>query len=176
LLASASSESVRIWPLAPALHPSTLPAPPDSFGAVVFVSRDGALTLRSAKGREVTLDDPRSGQDAVAAAVSKDGSRVLVADKKKTLKLYALSGSREPLATFDVPGAEWKAVGFLSNPDRMVGETTKGTFYAWPFFKNRNELIEFAEKSLPVDENRKRIELSLPDKCRFGIEMTSPPC
>ena len=34
LLASASSESVRIWTLTPALHPSALPAAPDLFGAV----------------------------------------------------------------------------------------------------------------------------------------------
>ena len=58
----------------------------------------------------------------------------------------------------------------------MVGESTKGEFYAWPFFKDRKALIEFAKESLPLDENRKRIELSLPDKCRFGIETQSPPC
>ena len=64
----------------------------------------------------------------MAAAVSKDGNRVLVAEKEKTLKLYDLSASQAPLAKFEVPGAEWKAVGFLSEPDRMVGETTKGEF------------------------------------------------
>ena len=58
----------------------------------------------------------------------------------------------------------------------MVGETTKGEFYAWPFLKDRKVLIEFAKENLPLDETRKRAELSLPDKCRFGIETQSPPC
>ena len=160
LLASASSESVRIWTLTPALHPSTLAAAPDLFDAV----------------RYVALDDPSAWQNVVAAAVSKDGDRVLVAEKEKTLKLYDLSASQAPLAKFEVPGVEWKAVGFLSEPDRMVGETTKGEFFAWPFFKDRDALIEFAEKSLPVDQNLETIELSQVDKCRFGVETKSPPC
>jgi hypothetical protein len=99
-----------------------------------------------------------------------------VAEKKKTLKLYDLSASRSPVARFEVPGVEWKAVGFLNEPDRIVGETTKGEFYAWPFFKDRNALIEFAKKSLPLDQNLKTIELSQEDKCRFGVETNSPPC
>ena len=176
LLASASNESVRIWTLTPALHPSTLPAAPDLFGAVrSFELQAGALTLHIGEQRDVTLDDPRPGQN-VAAAVSKDGNRVLVAEKEKTLKLYNLSASRAPVAKFEVPGVEWKAVGFLSAPDRMVGETTKGEFFAWPFFKDRIALIDFAEKSLAVDQNLKTIELSQVDKCRFGVETRSPPC
>jgi hypothetical protein len=122
------------------------------------------------------LDDPSAGQDVAAVAISKDGNRILVAEKKKTLKLYDLSASEAPLAKFEVPGVEWKAVGFLSEPDRMVGETTKGEFFAWPFFKDRNTLIAFAKKSLPIDQNLKTIELSQEDKCRFGVETKSPPC
>jgi WD40 repeat protein/energy-coupling factor transporter ATP-binding protein EcfA2 len=177
LLASASSESVRIWTLTPALHPSTLPAAPDLFGAVGPPElQAGALTLHIGEQRDVTLDDPRPGQNVVAAAVSKDGDRILVAEKEKTLKLYDLSASQAPLAKFEVPGVEWKAVGFLSEPDRMVGETTKGEFFAWPFFKDRDALIEFAKKSLPVDQNLETIELSQVDKCRFGVDTKSPPC
>jgi WD40 repeat protein/energy-coupling factor transporter ATP-binding protein EcfA2 len=177
LLASASGESVRIWPLKPALHPSMLPAAPERLGAVTsFVSRDGALALRIGGRREVTLDDPRSGQNVAAAAISQDKSRVLVAEKEKTLKLYDLSASRSPVARFEIPGVGWKAVGFLNEPDRIVGETTKGEFYAWPFFKDPNALIEFAKKSLPLDQNLKTIELSQDDKCRFGVETKSPPC
>jgi len=177
LLASASSESVRIWTLTPALHPSTLPSAPDLFGAVrSFELQDGAPTLHIGERRDVTLDDPRPGQNVVAAAVSKDGNRVLVAEKERTLKLYDLSASQAPVAKFEVPGVEWKAVGFLNEPDRMVGETTKGEFFAWPFFKDRNALIDFAKKSLPVDQNLKTIELSQEDQCRFGVETKSPPC
>src|SRR5262249_2109294 len=134
LLASASGESIRIWTGLPALGPATLPAAPELFGAVTFMSRDGALTFHAGRRRAGTLDDPSAGQDVAAVAVSKDENRVLVADKKKTLKLYDVSASRDPVAKFEVPGAEWKAVGFLGS-DRMVGETTQGTFYAWPFFK-----------------------------------------
>jgi WD40 repeat protein/energy-coupling factor transporter ATP-binding protein EcfA2 len=177
LLASASGESVRIWTLTPALHPSTLTDAPNLFGAVrSFELQDGALTLHIGEWRDVTLDDPRPGQDVAAAAVSKDGNYVLVAEKEKTLKLYNLSASQAPVAKFEVPGGEWKAVGFLSEPDRMVGETTKGEFFAWPFFKDRNTLIAFAKKSLPIDQNLKTIELSQEDKCRFGVETKSPPC
>jgi WD40 repeat protein/energy-coupling factor transporter ATP-binding protein EcfA2 len=176
LLASASSDSVRVWPLKPALHPSILSAVPDRLGAVTIVSRDRALTFRTEKGRDVTLDDPDSGKNAVAAAVSMDGKRALVAEQKKTLKLYDLSASRLPAAKFEVPGVEWKAVGFLGNPDRMVGETTNGRFYAWPFFKDRDVLIAFAEESLPVNETGETIELTDKDKCRFGIETSSSLC
>ena len=64
--------------------------------------------------------------------------------KKGTLKLYDLSFSSVPVAKFAIPGVEWKAVGFVE-PDRMVGETTTGQFYAWPVFKDRDALIKFAE-------------------------------
>src|SRR5262249_32895506 len=150
------------------LHSSMLSSASDLFGAVTFVSQDGALTLHVGKWRDVRLDDPRSGQDVVAAAVSKDGNRVLVA-KKKTVKLYDLSASHQPLAEFQVPRVEWKTVGFLSNPDRMVGETTIGEVYAWPFFKDRYALIEFAEKYLPLNEKGETIRLSQKDKCRLGV-------
>jgi hypothetical protein len=105
-----------------------------------------------------------------------DGKRVLVAEQKKTLKLYDLSASRVPAAKFEVPGVEWKAVGFLSTPDRMVGETTNGQLYAWPFFKDRDALIAFAEENLPVNETGETIELTDKDKCRFGIETSSSLC
>ena len=120
----------------------------------------------------MTLDDPRSGQNVAAAAISQDKSRVLVAGKGKTLKLYDLSASRSPVARFEVPGVEWKAVGFLNEPDRIVGETTKGEFYAWPFFKDRDALIGFAEKHLPLNEKAETIRLSQKDKCRFGLVTT----
>src|SRR5262249_27861147 len=132
LLASASSDSIRIWNLAPSLGPSMLPAAPGLFGTAIIVSQDGSLTLRAA-GRKVTLDQ-RFGNVVVAGAFSKDGNRVLVAEKT-TLKLYDLRDSRLPLAKFEVPRAEWKAVGFLDNPNRMVAETTDGKLYSWPYFK-----------------------------------------
>ena len=172
LLASASSDSVRIWPLNPALHRTLPPAAPERPGEVTVVSRYGALTLRTGKGRDIVLDDPDSGKNAAAAAISMDGKRVLVAEQKNTLKLYDLSASRVPVAEFEVSGVEWKAVGFLKEPDRMVGETTTGQFYVWPFFKDRNALINFAEKYLPLNEKGETIRLSQWDKCRFGVVIT----
>ena len=174
LLASASSESVRVWTLEPALHPEPLLTIPNLFGAVTsFEYGDGALTLHVGERRDETLNDPRLGHDVVAAAISEDEKRVLVAEKEKTIKLYDVGASRIPLAKFEVPGVEWKAVGFLREPDRMVGETTKGAFYYWPYFKDRNALTEFAKKSLPFDQNRKTIALSKEDQCRLGFDTKS---
>jgi WD40 repeat protein len=167
LLASASSDSVRIWPLEPPLHPSMLSAAPKRLGEVTIVSRSGALTLRTGNGQDITLEDPYSGNNAAAAAISMDGKRVLVAEEKGTLKLYDLSVSRTPAAKFAIPGVEWKAVGFVDEPDRMVGETTSGQFYAWPVFKDRDALINFAEKHLPLNEKGETIRLSEKDKCLF---------
>jgi WD40 repeat protein len=133
LLASASSDSVRIWALDPPLHPSMLPAPPNPVGEATIISRSGALTLRTGNGRDITLEDPDSGNNAAAAAVSMDGNRILVAERKKTLKLYDLSASRIPAAKFEIPGVEWKTVGFVDEPDRMVGETTSGQFMLGQF-------------------------------------------
>jgi hypothetical protein len=96
----------------------------------------------------------------------------LVAERKKTLKLYDLSTSRIPAAKFEIPGVEWKAVGFVDKPDRMVGETTSGQFYAWPVFKDRDALIKFAEKHLSLNEKGETIRLSQKDKCRFGVVTT----
>jgi WD40 repeat protein/energy-coupling factor transporter ATP-binding protein EcfA2 len=171
LLASASSDSVRLWALEPPLHPSMLPAPPKRLGEVTIVSRSGQLILRTANGRDIRLEDPHSGDNAAAAALSMDGKRVLVAEQKGALKLYDLSASRIPLAKFEIPGVEWKAVGFVE-PDRMVGETATGQFYAWPVFKDRNALINFAEKHLPLNEKGETIRLSQKDKCRFGMVTT----
>src|SRR5215831_15793525 len=170
LLASASSDSVRLWALEPPLHPSMLPAPPKRLGEVTIVSPSGELSLRTGNGRDIRLEDPVSGSDAAAAAVSMDGKRVLVAEQK-ALKLYDLSASRIPVAKFEIPGVKWKAVGFVE-PDRMVGETTSGQFYAWPVFKDRDALINFAEKHLPLNEKGETIRLSQKDKCRFGIVTT----
>jgi hypothetical protein len=156
LLASASSDSVRLWALAPTLHPSMLPAAPERLGEVTIVSRSGELILRTGNGRDIRLEDPHSGNNAAAAALSMDGKRVLVAEQKGTRKLYDLSASRIPVAKFEIPGVEWKAVGFVE-PDRMVGETTSGQFYAWPVFKDRDALIKFAEKHLPPNEKGETI-------------------
>jgi WD40 repeat protein/energy-coupling factor transporter ATP-binding protein EcfA2 len=171
LLASASSDSVRIWALEPPLHPSMLPVPPKRLGEVTIVSRSEALSLRTGNGRDIRLEDPHSGNNAAAAAVSMDGKRVLVAEQKGTLKLYDLSASRVPTAKFAIPGVEWKSVGFVG-PDGMVGETTTGQFYAWPVFKDRDALINFAEKYLPLNEKGEKIRLSQKDKCRFGVVTT----
>jgi hypothetical protein len=171
LLASASSDSVRIWELEPPLHPTMLPVLPKRLGEVTIVSRSEALSLRTGNGRDIRLEDPHSGNNAAAAAVSMDGRRVLVAEQKGTLKLYDLSVSRVPTAKFAIPGVEWKSVGFV-DPDRMVGETTTGQFYAWPVFRNRNALIDFAEKHLPLNEKGEKIRLSQKDKCRFGVVTT----
>jgi WD40 repeat protein/energy-coupling factor transporter ATP-binding protein EcfA2 len=171
LLASASSDSVRIWALEPPLHPSMLPAPPERLGEVTIVSQSGALTLRTGNGRDITLEDPYSGNNAAAAAVSMDGKRVLVAEQKETLKLYDLSASRVPAAKFAIPGVEWKSVGFV-DPDGMVGEATTGKFYAWPVFKDRDALINFAAKHLPLNEKGETIRLSQKEKCRFGVVTT----
>jgi WD40 repeat protein len=171
LLASASSDSVRLWALEPPLHPSTLSTPPERLGEATIVSRSGELILRTGNGRDIKLEDPHSGNNAAAAALSMDGKRVLVAEQTRTLKLYDLSASRIPVAKFEIPGVEWKAVGFVE-PDRMVGETTSGQFYAWPVFKDRDALINFAEKHLPINEKGETIRLSQKDKCRFGIVTT----
>jgi hypothetical protein len=149
-----------------------LSAPPKPHGEVVIVSRSGALTLRTGNGQDIRLDDSQSGDNAVAAAVSMDGKRVLVAEEKETLKLYDSSASQWPVAKFAIPGVEWKAVGFV-DPDGIVGETTTGIFYAWPVFKDRNALISFAERHLPVNEKGQTIGLSQRDKCRFGIVTNS---
>jgi hypothetical protein len=122
-------------------------------------------------GQDITLEDPYSGNNVAAAAVSMDGKRVLVAEEKGTLKLYDLSVSRIPAAKFAIPGVEWKSVGFV-DPDGMVGETTTGQFYAWPVFKDRNALINFAEKHLPLNEKGETIRLSEKDKCLFGVVAT----
>ena len=53
LLASASGESVRIWPLKPALHPSKLPAAPERFGAV---SDETALAMARSAVRASRAD------------------------------------------------------------------------------------------------------------------------
>ena len=171
LLASASSESVRLWALEPPLHPSMVSEPPKRLGAVAIVSQSGELILRTGNGRDIRIEDPHSGNNAAAAALSMDGKRVLVAEQTRTLKLYDLSASRIPVAKFEIPGVEWKAVGFVE-PDRMVGETTSGQFYAWPVFKDRDALINFAEKHLPLNEKGETIRLSQTDMCRFGIVTT----
>jgi WD40 repeat protein len=172
LLASASSDTVRLWALEPPLHPSMLPARPKRLGEVTIVSRSGELILRTGNGRDIRLEDPHSGNNAAAAALSMDGKRLLVAEQTGTLKLYDLSASRIPAAKFEIPGVEWKAVGFVDEPDRMVGETTSGQFYVWSVFKDRDALINFAEKHLPVNEKGETIRLSQKDKCRFGLVTT----
>jgi hypothetical protein len=63
-------------------------------------------------------------------------------------------------------------VGFLKEPDRIVGETTNGQFYAWPFFKDRDALINFAQERLPLNEKGETIRLSQKDKCRLGVVTT----
>jgi hypothetical protein len=175
LLASASSESVRIWTLLPALAPSELSAVPDRFGGASVVSRNGPLTLRTAEGREISLIDTDAAGGLVDAAFSQNNERVLIADKR-ALKLYDLRDSSEPIARFNVPRGEWRAVGFLRNPDRIVGETNDGKFYTWPFFKNIDALIKFACGNLPVDENGRQTELTLADQERFGLSVQSRAC
>jgi WD40 repeat protein len=175
LLVSASGDSTRVWTLLPALHPSPLPPGTEPLGRVTVVSRPGPLTLRTADGHEISLKDPYSGEDFIDAAVSPAGDRVLVTDGR-VLKLYDLKDSSEAIAAFSVPRGAWKAVGFLGNPDRIVGETADGKFYTWPFLKDIDSLLEFACKNLSADETGTPTDLTTSDKERFGISEEAGAC
>jgi WD40 repeat protein len=168
LLASGSGDSTRIWTLLGALRPSPLPPGAELSGSVKGV-------IRHAEGHEVSLDDPSAREGLIDAAVSPNRDRVLVADRK-TLKLYDLRDSSAAIAKFNVPRGEWKAAGFLRNPDRIVGETTDGNFYTWPFFQDVDSLIAFACTNLPVEESGTPTELSASDKERFRISAESRAC
>ena len=170
LLVSASGDSVRVWDPTAALAPSRLDGSPRMLGVTTISTSSGVATLTVADtAGATTLALPRSAPAPIAAALSSDGRRVLIAEPS-SLKLYTVEKKLDqPLATFKMTGVEWRAAGFLQNPDRLVGETTDGRYYTWPYFKDLKALQTFAADKLPVDEFGRKAELSDNDKCRFGL-------
>ncbi len=164
-LASSSSESTRVWRMEPALKPTSLgegniEVP---LGAVETARRPLHIHNKSV---DFTLP-PHS-----LAAISPDGAHVLTAHGTGDLKLYGSAVGAEPIAVFQAPSLEWKTVGFLVNPDRVIAVSVTGAAYSWPYFKDRNALIEFASEQLPLVDGQ-RDELSRTERCRLGIKPAS---
>ena len=168
-LASSSSESTRVWSMEPALQATSLgdrniEAP---LGAVETARRP----LRIYNTRLNTYLDFTLPPHSLAA-VSPDGAHVLTAHGNGDLKLYDSAVGAEPIAVLQAPSLEWKTVGFLANPDRVIAVSVTGAAYSWPYFKDRNALIEFASEQLPLVDGQ-RAELSRTERCRFGIKPAS---
>jgi WD40 repeat protein len=170
LLVSASGESVRIWSLRPALAPSELKATPQLLGVATIDGSADMITLRAAeRGKAIPLMFPAPNQRPQAAALAEDGQRFILADGTN-LKLYAVGDALDkPLAMFKAPTGEWQKVGFLRDPDSLVGQTTDGRFYAWRYFKDVEVLRSFAVNALPVDDQGRQAALPPLAKCRLGI-------
>ena len=56
--------------------------------------------------------------------------------------------------------------------NRVIAVSVTGAAYSWPYFKDRNALIEFASEQLPLVDGQ-RAELSRTERCRFGIKPAS---
>jgi WD40 repeat protein len=168
LLVSASSDSTRVWSMQPALRATQSNerdiARPS--GAVSPV--DGKIPVGN---KHVEFPLPYQA----LAAVSADSTRVLLASRATgDIKLFDSTLPAEPIAVFQAPNVEWREVGFLTNPDRVVGISSSGIAYSWPYFKDRKALIEFARKHLPRQDGQ-RADLSAKEECRLGIRPPSSP-
>jgi WD40 repeat protein len=170
LLVSASGESVRIWSLSPALAPTELKAAPQLLGVATIEGAADMIILReAARGKTISVTLPAPEQRPRAAALAEDGQRFVLTDGA-TLDLYAVGDALDkPLATFKAPTGEWQKVGFLRDRDRLVGQTTDGRFYAWPYFKDGLALRNFAMNALPVDDQGRKAALTPLAQCRLGI-------
>jgi WD40 repeat protein len=170
VLVTASSESVRIWNMRSALAPYELEAVPRFFGVATIGGSAQTLTLQDAERRKTTtVKWPDHKPRPLTAAVAEDGQQFVVADGA-SIDLYVVGDSiGEPIAKFRAPSGKWQKVGFLHNPDLLVGQTTEGRFYAWPYFRDLNALRGFAMNVLPVDDQGLRAALTDLEKCRLGI-------
>jgi WD40 repeat protein len=169
-LVSASSDSTRVWRMQAALRP--MPLSQDEVDRVrgsVQVVDEPLQVYNKARREYVTFNVPPQS----LAAVSEDGTRVLVARRNGapnlgSLMLYDSANSSEPIAMFQTPITDWKSVGFLTNPDRIVAVSAAGVANSWLYFRTRELLTKFALEHLPLQDSQ-TVELSAEDQCRFGI-------
>ena len=167
---SASSDSTRVWRMQAALQPTPLTQSDLALVHSSVRAPDEPLQIYNKVRRENIEFNvpPRS-----LAAVSADGTHVLVARGNSgpnfgRLMLYNSTNSSEPIAIFQTPITEWKRVGFLTKPDRIVAVAASGVATSWLYFRDLDLLTKFALERLPLQDGQ-TVELSGDEQCRFGI-------
>jgi hypothetical protein len=173
-LVSASSDSTRVWRMQAALQ--AMPLSQDDADRVqgsVEVAAEPLSVYNKVHRQHIAFPVPPES----LAAVSPDGAHVLVARQDadqlgSRLMLYDSTSSSEPVAVFRAPLVDWKSVGFLSDPDRVVAITATGVAHSWRYFRTPAQLTAFALKHLPLQDGR-TVELPAADLCRFGIRPVS---
>jgi len=173
-LVSASSDSTRVWRMRAALQPMPLGQNDvDHVSGSVQVANEPLQVYNEARRKYIKFNVPPQA----LAAVSADGTHVLVArrngdPKLASLMLYDSANSSEPIAIFQTPISEWKSVGFLTNPDRIVAVSPAGVASSWLYFRTPELLTKFALEYLPLQDSQ-TVELSAEDQCRLGIRPVS---
>jgi WD40 repeat protein len=170
ILVSASSDSTRIWRMHAALQATALdPQEAERARGLITRGDEKARIYNQARREYVDFKIP---PDSLVAA-SPNGTRVLVARQTGDLKLgslmlYHSASAAEPIAIFQAPIEEWKSIGFLTDPDRVVAVSAAGAAFSWRYFQDVQSLIKFAVDHLPLQDSQ-AVALSTDDQCRLGI-------
>jgi len=103
----------------------------------------------------------------IACKISSDGERMILTPSQGRLLLYDLRYLNSPVGVFGEDGARWRGADFAENPDRIVATSDAGALRQWRFFRDKDALLDFVDKSLPVvseeganDRRYKAAELS----------------
>jgi WD40 repeat protein len=171
-LASSSSETTRVWRMQPVLQATPLGDQGLEVPLGGVKATGGTLRIRNIP-QDKTIDFPLPAHSS--AAVSPDGAHVVTAQGSE-IRLYDSAVGPEPIAVLQGPDVEWKKVGFLAAPDRVVAIAPSGAAFSWRYFKERAALISFALDQLPREDGI-RADLPAKEQCRLGIKIaTAPEC
>jgi hypothetical protein len=121
----------------------------------------GAALLRDSGGRlrissprtgiySIPLDVPADTKCPAAIALSSDGQWLAWTADPKGILLFDLKKSSTPVAVLG-EATPWRAVGFASNPDRIVAVDAADRHRAWSYFGSAKQLAKFARDSLPLE-------------------------
>jgi WD40 repeat protein len=175
LATGASDETARIWNVQPALSPTTSGDARVPEGAVLEASTDGTKWTVKGDGLTVHLPHLEGIQGFAAAGFSPDRTHLVAVPRRGAPLVFDVANVEQPVAALDWPLAdEWISVGF-DGPNRIVAVTKKGQQFSWPYFDDSKRLIEFAQSSLPKNENDVPVTLSEPELCRLEL-MESELC
>jgi len=163
LMAVNSDGVLSIWRLRSPLAADPPAEPPAGPSSQPPLATGGGTTLTAEQGRYLIA----SGQSGVlsgelgalagapppaAAAISADGQWLAWAPREGRLLLFALARPlvTMPVAQFGRADSTWTAVGFATDPDRVVARGTGGTLSAWRYFPSVDALIAFGRTLIPA--------------------------
>jgi WD40 repeat protein len=151
IISGSNDRTVRFWKRYSPFSPK-----PTEFAN----ARRGATVQTEARSARIEYDGkimsfelPRDFGEVAAADVSPNGRYVVLAPRHGVPAVFLKDVGSTPLGQLRGPQLKWDRISFDGSGTTIVGATSTGLAYAWPFFTSSDELKSIAKQNLPLRQS-----------------------